>query len=887
MAPLTKRLPREFKHNLGKYLGIFLLMCSTIAMTSGFLLASHSISVIIKDAPSTYKIEDGHFITSFKASNTQLDAAKKAVEDDGGLNVYEDFFYKADFDKAKGDDGTNRSLRVYNLDARKDVNVSALAEGKHPAAADEIALDRVFAASNDLAVGSKVKVDGVTFKVVGIVTLPDNQALFANNSDFTINTLTFGVAEVSNAGFAAIGNAGYTPNYSYAYRFKNKKLTLAERIDLETDMVSKLSAADATVTDLVDADSNQGISYAAEDVEGDSAMWVVLLEIIIAIMAFVFVVLTNATIEDESAVIGTLLASGYSKREVLLHYMALPSLVGVLAAVVGTALGLTLFAAPMQSLYYGSYSLPPYHTSWDWGIFGQTVALPVAVLVGITFVGLLLKIGHTPLQFLRHELGKNGTRRGFQLPEKLGFVSRFRLRVFLRNFGNFATLFIGIGFATLLMLFSLCILPTMQKYASNLRKNMVAEHQYSLKAPLELEGTDAEREAWKAVDELQDVDAAKLSDVEGAARAYQDAGTALQTAATAVQATPTAEAAQAAQSAQDAFDSAQSAFNEQVDALAKDLGKTRDETTDMLEKIEDVDASDENVHPVNTVDNGSAKIAQAEKYAQYALDHDRGNGNGTESVTVYGVSESSRYWDDLNVGDGNVVCGAGLIDKFGWKQGDHINLYDKYEDKHRQITFKGDTWGSLSDMAIYMSLDDFNEFFGNDASYFNAYASNRELKLDARYLASELTPSDMDAIGDQFTGMMEDMIGMLVGVSIFTYLIFMYLLTKAIIDRSARSISYMKVFGYRDREISQLYVRSITITVVLSLLLCLPLIISSLTLIFRGMLLQYNGNIEIYVPLWAMGACVAAGLATYLLVAALHLRSIKKVPLEIALKVQE
>ena len=26
MSPLAKRLPRELKHNLGKYLGIFLLM---------------------------------------------------------------------------------------------------------------------------------------------------------------------------------------------------------------------------------------------------------------------------------------------------------------------------------------------------------------------------------------------------------------------------------------------------------------------------------------------------------------------------------------------------------------------------------------------------------------------------------------------------------------------------------------------------------------------------------------------------------------------------------------------------------------------------------------------------------------------------------------------
>lgn len=77
----------------------------------------------------------------------------------------------------------------------------------------------------------------------------------------------------------------------------------------------------------------------------------------------------------------------------------------------------------------------------------------------------------------------------------------------------------------------------------------------------------------------------------------------------------------------------------------------------------------------------------------------------------------------------------------------------------------------------------------------------------------------------------------------------------------------MKVFGYRDSEISHLYIRSITLCVAVSLVLSLPVIIGSLTAIFRSMLLAYNGNIEIYVPAWSMAACVGIGFATYLVVA--------------------
>ena len=164
-------------------------------------------------------------------------------------------------------------------------------------------------------------------------------------------------------------------------------------------------------------------------------------------------------------------------------------------------------------------------------------------------------------------------------------------------------------------------------------------------------------------------------------------------------------------------------------------------------------------------------------------------------------------------------------------------------------------------MNIYMSLDDFNAMFGNVAAYFNGYASDEPLTLDSRYVASDLTPSDMDAIGEQFTGMMDDMIGMLVGMSVFIFLVFMYLLTKSVI-----------------------YVRSITWCVVISLIVCQPLIIASLTAIFKAMLLSYSGNIEIYVPLACILEVIATGFATYLVVALLHVRHIKKVPLALALK---
>ena len=885
MTPLARRLPRELRNNIGKYLGIFLLMCGAIALTSGFLLAAHSIGSIIDEMRDEYTIEDGRIVTAFEATDTQLEAAADAVE---GVTFYKNFSIDADIKKSAGDDGTKRTLRTYSH--RTEVDIASYCEGTEPQEDDEVAIDRVFAKNNGLAVGDTVELSGRTYTICGIMTQPDSQALFLNNSDFTINTVTFGVAEVTGAGFAALEDAGGAPTYTYSFVFNDRDLSVADRIDAEKNMVKALTDADARVDDLIDADSNQGIGYARDDVDGDSAMWTTLLDIIIVIMAFVFVVLTNATIEEESAVIGTLLASGYRKREIVLHYLALPAIVGILAAGLGCALGVAFFTEPMRNLYYGSYSLPPFHVYWSWEIFVKCAVVPAAALILITLVGLLRKMGKTPLQFLRHEAsGKSGTKRGLRLPERMGFVARFRLRVFLRNLGNFATLFVGIAFASLLLLFGLAILPTMTHYADNLETSLAAEHQYTLKAPLELSGTDQEREQWAALERLQSVDGALLSAAQDAEDELKDVADAAQAAADAFTASPTANNMKTATDALEEVEAKKDVLYARLDELAAALGCNRDEAIDLIDDASQIDADSDDIHPVNTVDNGADTIAQAEKFAVYQLQYDRGEGNGTETVSVFGISPDSRYWKDLNVGDGRVAFGGGLLDKFGWKEGQQVELHDKFEDKDYSLEYADEdcTWGSKSDMNVYLSIEDFNKLFGNDTAYFNGYVSDETLELDARYFAGDTTPDDMRAVGNQFVDMMSSLIGMMVGLAVFIFLLFMYLLTKAVIDRSARSISYMKVFGYRNGEISRLYIRSITLCVAASLVLSLPVIIGSLTAIFRAMLLSYNGNIEIYVPWWSMAECAGIGFATYLVVALLHTRSIKRVSLAEALKVQE
>lgn len=808
-SPLNKRLPRELRNNLGKYLGIFLLMAIAIAMTSGFLVAASSIQKITEEVPETYHVEDGRFATAFEADDATLAAVEEL-----GCTVYPSFSCDLPLFVPTSDD----ELTVRLIKNRTDVNLAVYAEGEAPASSDEIALDRAFCANNGLSVGDEVKVAGKSFVISGIMTLPDDVASFMNNSDLVFNELTLAYAQVTPEAYDDLAAGGSI--FTYSFVLDDRDMSLPDRVSFEEDVAETLADHGAVVTDLVDKDANQGITYAADDVKGDQVMWQVLLVMLIVIMGFVFVVLTNATIESESAIIGTLLASGYRKREILRHYLVLPVAVGLLGCAMGNLIGRVLLSDPMKGLYYNSYNLPPYVASWSTRVFVMTTVVPFAVLVGITIIGLLARLRLTPLQFLRHELG-HAARGGVRLPDALGFVTRFRLRVFLRNWSHFLTLFFGIAFGSLLLVFSFCLMPTMTHYADARAADIAASHIYVLKAPLELDGTPSEREAYEAAETL--------------------------------------------------------ATTEDLTSIAPER------LLAMMLQAQTVDAD---AHAVNTRENDPDAIAQVEKVTMGSLQAPRVLSDSNEEVTVYGISEESRYWTDVDVSNGRAVAGAGLARKCGVKAGEDHEFFDKYSGKTHTIHIDAVN-DSVTDMSLYLPIGACNDLFDEDAGYFNAYASDAALDVNPRYLSSEITPESMDAIVDQMQNSMGSIARVIGLVALPIYLILIYLLTKTVIDRSARAISYMKVFGYEDREISRLYVRSITVTVVASIILALPLIIWALGGILDVAMASYDGYMQAYVPAKSFIEEIALGIATYAVVAFFHIRRIRRVPLSLAMKAQE
>lgn len=217
------------------------------------------------------------------------------------------------------------------------------------------------------------------------------------------DAVKFGVGIMTEEGYDAITDDHI--KYCYSWKYDTEPKDENEEKEWSDDFVEVL-AAHSSLTGYLPRYGNQAIKFTGDDMGGDKVMVEVLLYILIAIMAFIFAVTTNNTIVKEASVIGTLRASGYTRRELLLHYLSLPVLITILSAVIGNILGYTVFKDICAGMYYGSYSLPTYQTRWNANAFLLTTVIPAILMFVINAVLISGRLRLSPLRFLRHDFAK-------------------------------------------------------------------------------------------------------------------------------------------------------------------------------------------------------------------------------------------------------------------------------------------------------------------------------------------------------------------------------------------------------------------------------------------------------------------------------------------------
>ena len=774
---LRKRILRDFKTNIARYLALGFLIILSMYLVISMLGAAETIIRGSLKADADAHAEDGEF--------SLFVPMKESEEEDlraRGITLEKMFFLDYTVEESK-------TLRLF--ENREEINQITLKEGSPAAAEDEVVLERRYAEINGIQIGDKIEIGGHVFRVVGIGTVPDYDCTLKTLGDTGCDSQNFGLAFVTADTYQAMrkeGKSAKSEEYYYAYLLNDRMTddelkdelkelefsaddvqdayfqeywdrtlgredelrdgiqelvdgaeelkdglkelkelkSFADGVDEYTDGVAEAAdgaeelqdgvkdlkdETDDIIDEIFDADAgnlmtfvkagdNARIQAASGDQELYRSVGTIAGCIILVLISYVLSVFVVHSIDRESSVIGALYALGVKKRDLMNHYVMLPTVIAAVSGVIGTLVGYSKVGVRVQMQdCYNYYSLPDLNVIIMPYLLIYGVIAPPLICWIVTSLVINKRLSKPVLTLIKNEQ-KVSKGNDFKL-KHMKFMRLFKLRQIIRERRTAFTVVFGMFVSLLIAIMAMEIFVYCDTVRIQYPQDTKYEYMYTYKYPSE---------------EVP----------EGGHKAY----------------------------------------------------------------------------------------AKTMKKAIYGYTFD---------VTVLGITEDNPFFDvNLKDTSSQVVISSAIAYKYGLKVGDVITLKDEEADKLYAFEIYDITQYSPSFM-VFMPYDKALELFGEPDDYYNVVFSDHDLEIESGRLYSTITKADVEKAAGIFVNQMQGMIVTLGTVSVIIFAIVLYLMMKVMIDRSAFSISLIKIFGYRDKELKKMYLDGNFYVIAVGALLSVPL----------------------------------------------------------------
>ena len=259
----------------------------------------------------------------------------------------------------------------------------------------------------------------------------------------------------------------------------------------------------------------------------------------------------------------------------------------------------------------------------------------------------------------------------------------------------------------------------------------------------------------------------------------------------------------------------------------------------------------------NPPEGGEAAYAKTLKKEVYGYNWD---------VTVLGLSKNTKYFDvDLKDGKNRVAISSSFAEKYGYGVGDEIVLHDEENDIDYGFTVDSVTQYTPA-FYVFMTIDDARELFGAGSDEYNVVFSDKDLEVDPARLYATTTKADIESAAGIFADQMRSMVIMIVIISTLIFVVVMYLMMKVMIDRSAFSISLIKVFGFRTKEIRKLYLDGNFFIIAIGAAICLPLAKLIMSAVYPSLVSNVNCGVKLTFAPWLWAVLYGGILVLYFII---------------------
>lgn len=740
-SPINKRVYRQFKYKPLKVIPILLALTFIVVFASSFFISQESVEKLYNKQIINGKVEDGEFEAIYALS----DKAKDEIE---GLCVklYENYYFEEEV-------ASRKVLRIFKN--RKDINEAQIFEGALPKKDDEINISANYARNNKINIADEITIQNKKFKVSSLASFPDYSSALRNRNDLVMDTGHFGIATISEEAFDDMKDAKVKYLYSYHTDEALNKKDAREKLKDIVKIVNK----DNLVVDAVTRFDNKCITYIADDMSGDVPTMSIVTALLFLAIAFISSAEVKSIIEEEAPIIGTLLASGYKKRELLLNYMAMPLFIVIIASIAGNAISYLRVYKIYANVYYQSYDLPVFEPYITLRSFLITSIMPLVLYLVINYIIIAKSLKMRPVDFLRKNFKKAKTRSRFKL-KNMNFINKFKLRVIFANKFSYVSLLFGVFIANLLLIFGVSAKPIFTKYADDMQNQMKYAHTYIVKS------------------DMDDLDASKIS----------------------------------------------------------------------LVSVE-------------------------------LLDRDE------EKVQTYGIDADTKY-DEIDVKSlkaDEVVISLGLSKRFNYEIGDKIKIREPYNTEEKYLVVK-DIDKTNNYFQIFTKRDILNKIIGKECDYYNAYLSDKELKITKENLLTHIDRKEMSRFMRHFLDSFSAVFIMIQLVAVAFFFILILMVTELIIDKAKLNMTYLKVFGYKDKEVAKFYVNTSFVMLIIFQIILIPILDKLVKYFYFIAMQKFDAYLEVTVPVRVFVIGYMMTVVVFVLCQWIERRKIKKIDMVKELK---
>lgn len=352
---INKRAVRSVKKNISFYIiSIILTMIISILIVAP-LSTGHNMTKVINDFVEKYKAEDAEFVTYKPISEDDM----RTLEND--YDVIMEYSRYKDV-KISGSDLDGLTVRIFDMPEK--LNLCDVRDGGMPEDGEAL-ITQNFADIHGIKVGDVVDLGKYSYKVSAFATKADYIYMLEKLSGY-VEKDKFAVMVVTHDDYDKI-DADETGYYSIKYNRDNDK-EVREKLNDDYVIASYLAATTNTRISMPvnegDAVSNMATMYAP-------IMFIIVLALIVMVL--------GRNIRNEQYLLGTFIALGFSRKQIVGHYMRF----GLLPGIVGSVLG-TIAAIPVTK------AITYFYIAYDFEKINYTVRYDVAAVLAALILPSLL-----------------------------------------------------------------------------------------------------------------------------------------------------------------------------------------------------------------------------------------------------------------------------------------------------------------------------------------------------------------------------------------------------------------------------------------------------------------------------------------------------------------